>query len=76
MLRNVRMKIVLLMAKFESLIVVKGKIQVEFDIDLIRNAFQHFCEMSIIVNGQQSERLSNIIEEQIDEAETTASRTV
>jgi hypothetical protein len=69
---NIRIKIVLLMAKFESPIIVKGKMQVEFgikmlDIDCTIDAFQGFCEMSIVVNRQQSERPSKIREEKIGE---------
>jgi hypothetical protein len=69
---NIRIKIVLLMAKFESPIVVKGKMQVKFGIktpriDCTIDAFQGFCEMSIVVNRQQSERSSKITEEKIGE---------
>ena len=60
------------MARFESLILVKGKMQVEFGIktphsDCTIDAFQGFCEMSIVVNEQQSERSSKITEEKINE---------
>ena len=49
----------------ESLIVVKGKVQVGFGIEtphIGHNivAFQGFCEMSIVVNREQSERPSKI----------------
>ena len=69
---NIRIKIGLLMAKFESLIIVKGKMQVEFaiktpDIDCIIDAFQTFCKMSIVENRQQSERPSKITEEKTGE---------
>jgi len=69
---NIRIKIVLLMAKFESPNIVKGKMRVEFsiktpDIDCTIDAFQGFCKMSIIVNRQQSERSSKITEEKTDE---------
>jgi hypothetical protein len=52
---NIRIRRVLLMAKFESPIVVKGKMQVESgkktpDIDCTIGAFQGFSEMSIVVN--------------------------
>ena len=52
---NIRIKIALLMAKFESPIVVKGKMQVEFGIktphiDCTIDAFQGFCEMGIVIN--------------------------
>ena len=60
------------MAKFESPILVKGKMQVEFDIktpdiDCTIDAFQGFYELSIVVNRQQSERPSKITEEKIGE---------
>ena len=69
---NIRIIIVLLMAKFESSIVVKGKMQVEFgittpNIDYTIDAFQCFCEMSIVVNRPQFERPSEITKEKIDE---------
>ena len=46
-------QIVLLMVKFQLPIVVKGKMQVEFGIktphiDCTIDAFQGFCEMSIV----------------------------
>ncbi|CAF3102921.1 unnamed protein product [Rotaria sp. Silwood2] len=37
------------------------------DVNCIKDAFQRCCEISIVVNGQQSETLSNITEEKIDE---------
>jgi hypothetical protein len=51
---------------------VKEKMQVEFGIetphiDCTIDAFQGFCEMSIVVNRQQSERPSKITEEKIAE---------
>ena len=69
---TIRIKIVPLMAKFQLSIIVKGKMQVEFgiktpDIDCTIGAFQGFCEMSIVVNRQQSERPSKITEEKIGE---------
>ncbi len=47
---NIRIKIVLLMAKFESPIVEKQKVQVEFGNNTssevcIAATFQHFCEI-------------------------------
>ena len=47
---NIRIKLVLLMVKFELPIDVRGKMQIEFDIqmpdmDYIRDAFQHFREI-------------------------------
>ncbi len=60
------------MATFESLIIVKAKMQVEFDMKTTHigctiDAFQGFCEMSIVVNRQQSERPSKIRDEKIGE---------
>ncbi len=52
---NTRAKIVLLMTKFESPTIVKGKVQVKLgiktpDIDCSIDAFQGFCEMTIVIN--------------------------
>jgi hypothetical protein len=56
---NIRIKIVLLMAKFESPIVVKRKLQVEFDkqtpdVDCIRDSFERFCETGTEEDRQRS----------------------
>ena len=60
-------QIVLLMVKFESFIIMKQKIQVEFgiqtlEVNCIRNTFQLFCEISAVPNWQHSERFSKMKE--------------
>jgi len=66
---DIRIQIVLLMVKFESPIVVKRKMHVEFGVQTlevycVRDTFQHCCETSAVVNRQRSERPSKITEEQ------------
>ncbi len=69
---NIRIKIVLLMAKFESPIVVQRKLQAEFGKnapkkDCIISTFQRFCETGTVENRERSGRPSIITEEKIDE---------
>ena len=69
---NIRIKIVLLMVKFESSTVVKRKLWTEFGKNTpgettIRETFQHFCETGTIEDRERPERPSEITEEKIDE---------
>jgi transposase len=69
---NIRIKIVLLMIKFESPIVVKRKLQVEFDKNTpsevcIKEVFQRFCETGTVEDRERSGRPSKITEEKVDE---------
>ena len=56
---NMRTKIVLLMAKFESSVIVRRTVQAEFgqdtlNEDTIRGTFQRFCETSTVKDCQCS----------------------
>jgi hypothetical protein len=69
---NIRIKIVLLMAKFESHIVVKRKLSIDFGKntprkDCIKNTFERFCETDTVQDRERSGRSSKIIEEKLDE---------
>ena len=69
---NIRIKIVLLMTKFESSTVVKRKLWTEFGKNTpgettIRETFQRFCETDIAEDREHPGRLSEITEEKIDE---------
>ena len=70
--KNIRIRIVLLLAKFESPILVKRQLQVEFSeqtpgVDCIRKTFQRFCETGTVEDRQRSGRPHVIDEEKIDE---------
>ena len=70
---NIRIKIVLLMAKFESSTVVKRKLWTEFGKNTpgettIRETFQRFCETGTVEDRERPGRPSEITEEKIDEA--------
>jgi hypothetical protein len=69
---NIRIQIVLLMAKFESITVVKRKLQAEFGSDspgevCIRETFKRFCETASVDDRSRSGRPTAMTEEKIDE---------
>ena len=69
---NIRIKIVLLMAKLQSSTVVKRKLRTEFGKNTpgettIREKFQCFCETGTVEDHERPGRPSEIIEEKIDE---------
>ena len=69
---NIRIEIVLLMAKFESPVVVKRKLHVEFGNETsskfsIRATFERFCETGTVQDRERSGRPPKITEETIDE---------
>ncbi len=69
---NIRIKIVFLMAKFESPIVVKRKLQVEFgkntpSENCIKFTLQRFYETGTVEDRERSGRTSKITEEKVDE---------
>ena len=69
---NIKIKIVLLMAKFESSTIVKRKLWTEFGKNTpgettIREIFQRFCETGTVEDRERPGRPSEITEEKIDE---------
>lgn len=69
---EIRIKIVLLMAKFESSTIVRRKLQVEFgnktpSVVSIQATFERFCETGTVEDRERSGRPSKITEEKIDE---------
>ena len=69
---NVRIKIVLLMAEFESSMVVKRKLWTKFGKNMpgettVRETFQCFCETGTTEDRERPGRPSKITEEKIDE---------
>lgn len=69
---NIRIKIVLLMAKFESPVMVRRKLQLEFgqdtpSEDTISRTFHRFCETGTVEDRSRSGRPSTIDEEKVDE---------
>ena len=69
---NLRMEIVLLIAKFESLAVVRRKLQVEFGKNkpteaCIKRTFVRFCETCTGEDREHLDRPSKIIQQKIDE---------
>ncbi|CAF1525998.1 unnamed protein product [Rotaria magnacalcarata] len=69
---DIRIKIVLLMVKFESSTVVRRKLQVEFgnktpSVVSIQPTFERFCETGTVEDRERSGRPSKITEEKIDE---------
>ena len=69
---NIRIKIVLLMAKFQSCTVVKRKLWTEFGKytpgeTTIRETFHRFCETGTVEDRERPGRPSEITEEKIDE---------
>jgi hypothetical protein len=69
---DIRIKIVLLMAKFESPTVVRRKLQIEFgnktpSVVSIQATFERFCETGTVEDRERSGRPSTISEEKIDE---------
>lgn len=59
--KNIRIRNVLLMTKFESPILVTRKLQVEFGeqtpgVDCIRKTFQRFCKTRTVEDRQRSGR--------------------
>ncbi len=68
---NIRMKILLLMAKFELPTVVQRKLKAEFGKnaqkkDCIIATFQRFCETVTVEDRERAERSSKITEEKIE----------
>lgn len=66
------MSLEVLLAKFESSIVLKRKLQLEFGkqtpiVYCIRDTFERFCETGTVKDRQRSGRPSMITEEKIDE---------
>mgnify|MGYP001047299604 CR=1 FL=1 len=69
---NIRIKIVLLMAKFDSATVVKRKLSAEFGkntpgLTCIKDTFERFCETGTVEDRERSGRPSEITEEKIEE---------
>jgi hypothetical protein len=69
---EIRIKIVLLMAKFESATVVKRKLQVEFGKNTpteycIRSTFERFCETGTVEDRPRSGRPTVITEEKVNQ---------
>ena len=69
---NIRITIVLLIAKFESPVIIRRTLQVEFgqdtsSEDTIRRIFQRFCEPGTVDDCQRSGRPSTITEAKVDE---------
>ena len=69
---NLRMKIVLLIAQFESAVVVRRKLQVEFGKNrptevCIKRTFVRFCETGTGEDREHLDRPSKITEQKIDE---------
>ena len=69
---NLRMKIVLLIAKFESPVVVRRKLQVEFDKNrltetCIKRTFVRFCETGTGEDREHLDRPAKITKQKIDE---------
>ncbi len=69
---NITIKIVLLMAKFESPTILKRKLQVDFDkITLnevcIREIFERFCEIGTVEDRKCSGRPSKLTEDKVNE---------
>ena len=69
---NMRIKIVLLMAQFQSSTLVKRKLWTEFGKNTpgettIRETFQRFCETGTVEDRQRPGRPSQITEEKIDQ---------
>ena len=72
--KNIRIQIVLLMAKYESPAVVRRKLQVEFGKNTpsegcITVTFQRFCETGTVEDKERSGRPSKITEEKIEEVQ-------
>jgi transposase len=70
--KNIRIQIVLLMAKYESPAIVRRKLQVEFGRSIpsegcITATFQRFCETGTVEDKERSGRPSKIAEEKIEE---------
>ena len=69
---SIRIKIVLLMAKFESPVLVRQTLQTKFEQDTssedtVRRAFQRFYETGTVKDRQRSGRPSTIAEKKGDE---------
>lgn len=69
---NIRIKIVLLMAKFESPVIVKRKLQAEFGKNApgetcITVTYERFCETGSVEDRERSGRPSKITEEKVNE---------
>ena len=67
----IKIKIVLLMSKFESLTAVKCKLQAEFgkqipSLDCIKNVFERFTETGTVEDRERSGRPSIITEETVE----------
>ena len=65
--KNIRIKIVLLMAKFESATVVQRKLSAKFGkntpgLTCIKDTFERFCETGTIEDRERSGRPSEITE--------------
>ncbi|CAF4838974.1 unnamed protein product, partial [Rotaria sp. Silwood2] len=70
--KNIRVPIVLLMAKYESPAIVRRKLQVEFGRSIpsegcIAVTFQPFCETGTVEDKERSGRPSTITEEKVEE---------
>ena len=69
---NIRIKIVLLVAKFKSPVIVRRTLQAEFgqdtpSEDTIRRTFQRFCKTGTVEDCERSGRPSTIREGKVDE---------
>jgi transposase len=69
---NIRIQIILSVAKFESPAVVRRKLQIQFGKDIssegtIAGTFKRFCETGTVGDKERSERQSKITEENIEE---------
>ena len=67
----IKIKIVLLMGKFESLTTVKCKLQTEFgkqtpSLNCIKNVFEHFTETGTVEDRKRSGRPSVITKETVE----------
>ena len=67
----IKIKIVLLMGKFESLTTVKRKLQAEFgkqipSLNCIKDVFERFTEIGTVEDRERSGRLSVITEETVE----------